>query len=91
MAKSKLLGGATNIIIGAAVASFAEPFIDTALNRFGITGMIDDAAKLGIGYFLAKRGGIAKGVGIALLVLGTSRLVGRVATGGLTSTNTGGW
>lgn len=78
----KALKGILPLVAGVGIVTVIEPFINVQLEKFGLVGMIDDILKLGIGYFLAKRkSGYVKGAGIALMVLGTNRLVGKLMSG----------
>jgi len=69
--------------IGAAATTFVEPWFDQLVNSFtGGNQMLDDAAKVALGYYLAKKqSGYMKGVGYAMLMFGTRNLVSGFAGG----------
>ena len=75
------------LLIGGALATVAEPFIDQLSGRFAsgmLGGIGDDVIKLGIGYMMAKKmRGYGKGFGMALMLFGARNVVSSFVGGGL--------
>lgn len=70
---------ATNIAIGSGLVAVGEPILDSYLSKYtgGQGTMLANGAKAALGYFVAKkmRSPIAKGAGVALMVIGIRNIV----------------
>lgn len=87
-----------NLLIGGAVVSFLEPTIDTFLDQMipiQIAGTDPkDLGKVLIGYYLAKKKGITKGMGYSLLLIGFRNIVKGLTSGfklGIGTSTTENW
>lgn len=78
MSKKKgfLKSSTMELVVGAGLTTFVEPFIDRFTSNFGVAGTISEIVKVALGsYLMSRQRGIIKGVGISLVILGSNRLI----------------